>query len=82
MAAVRRELEGKSSVLELMKSYLEELEGELDNNAPPFVKLAKLFQYSITSDWVEGHHYGITVGLRTGDKRDVWADYSNLLGLI
>jgi len=82
VAAIRHDLEGKSSVLELIKSYLKELEGELDNNAPPFAKLAKLFECGITPDRVEGHHYGVTIGLRTGDKKDVWADYSNLLGLV
>ncbi len=80
--AIKHDLEGKSSVLELMKSYLSELEGETDNNAPPFAKLAKLFEHGITPDLVEGHHYGVTVGLRTGDKKDIWADYSNLLGLV
>lgn len=82
VAAIRRDLEGKSSVLELMKSYVKELEGEIDNNAPPFIKLAKLFQCGKTPDQVEGHHYGVTVGLRMGDKKDIWADYSNLLGLV
>jgi len=82
VAAIRRDLEGKSSILELMKSYLKELEGELDNKAPTFAKLAKLFECGITPDRVEGHHYGVTIGLRTGDKKDVWADYSNLLGLV
>lgn len=82
VAAIRHDLEGKSSVLELMKFYLKELEGELDNNAPTFIKLAKLFECGITPDRVEGHHYGVAIGLRTGDKKDVWADYSNLLGLL
>lgn len=82
VAAIRCDLEGKSSVLELMQSYLKELEGELDNNAPPFAKLAKLFQCGIAPDRVEGHHYGVTVGLRTGEERDIWADYGNLLGLV
>ena len=82
VAAIRCDLESKSSVLELVKSYLQELEGELDNNAPPFAKLAKLFHCGITPNRVEGHHYGVTVGLRTGDRKDVWADYSNLLGLV
>lgn len=82
VAAIRCDLEGKSSVLELMQSYLKELEGELDNNAPPFAKLAKLFQCGIAPDRVEGHHYGVTVGLRTGEKKDIWADYGNLLGLV
>jgi len=82
VAAIRRDLEGKSSVLELIKLYIKELEGELDSNAPPFAKLAKLFQCGITPDRVEGHHYGVTVGLRTSDKKDVWEDYSNLLGFL
>jgi hypothetical protein len=82
VAAIRRDLEDQSSVLELMKSYLKELEGELDNNAPTFAKLAKLFQHGIAPDRVEGHHYGVTTGLRTGDQKDVWADYGNLLGLV
>lgn len=82
VSAVRRDLEGKSSVLELMKSYLKELEGEPDNNAAPFTKLAKLFQCGTTPDRVEGHHYGVALGLRTGDKKDIWADYSNLLGFV
>lgn len=39
VAEISRDLEGKSSVLELIKSYLQELEGELDNDAPPFAFL-------------------------------------------
>ncbi|MDY6912301.1 MAG: hypothetical protein SVM79_08105, partial [Chloroflexota bacterium] len=81
-AEIRRDLEDKSSVLELMQSYLKELEGEIDNDARPFGKLAKLFEWGITPERVDGHHYGITVGLRTGDKKDIWADYGNLLGLV
>ncbi|MDD5093497.1 MAG: hypothetical protein PHV74_03835 [Dehalococcoidia bacterium] len=81
-AAIKSDVEGKSSVLELMQSYLKELEGEIDNNAPPFAKLAKLFQCGKTPDRVEGHHYGITIGLRTGDKKGIWADFGNVLGFI
>jgi hypothetical protein len=82
LASIRRDLQDKSSVLELMKAYLQELEGELDNDAPTFAKLAKLFECGTTPERVMGHHYGVTVGLRTGDRLDVWADYSNLLGLV
>ncbi|MFC1981650.1 hypothetical protein ACFLVN_05370 [Chloroflexota bacterium] len=81
VAAISDDLNGKSSVLELMKSYLEELEGELDNNAPPFAKLARLFECGITPERVEGHHYGVTIALRTGGKKGIGADYRNLLGL-
>ncbi len=82
VSAIKHDLDDKSSILDLMKSYMSKLEGETDNNAPPFAKLAKLFECGITPDRVEGHHYGITVGLRTGDKKDIWADYGNLLGLV
>ena len=82
VAQIRRDLEGKSSVLELISSYIKELEGELDNNAPTFAKLAKLFECGVTPNAVEGHHYGVTVGLRSGDKSGVLSDYSNLLSLV
>jgi len=82
VAEIRCDLEGKLSVIELISSYVEELEGELDNNAPAFARLAKLFECGATPERVEGHHYGITIALRTGDKRGVWADYGNLLGLL
>ncbi len=82
VAAIRRDLEGKSSVLELMSSYLRELEGEPDNDALPFAKLAKLFELGTIPNLLEGPHYGVTLGLRSGDKKGVWADYSNLLGLL
>lgn len=80
VSAIKSDLKGKSSLLELIKSYIKELEGELDNNAPAFAKLARLFQCGITPGSVEGHHYGVAIGLRTGDKRQLWSDYSNLLG--
>ena len=82
VAAIRHDMEDKSSIPGFMKSYLEELEGELDNNAPTFTKLAKLFECGVTPERVEGHHYGVALGLRTGDNKDVGADYRNLLGLV
>ncbi|MFC2009401.1 hypothetical protein ACFLT3_00550 [Chloroflexota bacterium] len=82
VAAIRRDMEGKSSILQLMKSYIEELAGEMDSNAPPSVKMAKLFEYGITPEKVEGHYYGITLCLRSGEQKDIWAEYSNLLGMI
>ncbi|MFC1970947.1 hypothetical protein ACFLV0_03310 [Chloroflexota bacterium] len=78
---IRNDLADKSSILELMKYYLDELEGESDNNAPAFAKLAKLFECGITPERVEGHHYGVTIGLRMGNGKDIGADYRNLLGL-
>lgn len=79
---IERDLKGKSSVLDLMKDYLQRLEGELDNNAPAFLKLAKLFECGKVPEKIEGHHYGLTMGIRSGDQREVCADYANFLGYL
>jgi len=79
---IKADLEGKSSILEMMKEYMVDLEGELDNNALPFRKLKRLFELGSTLDRMEGHHYGIAIGLRTGDLSGLVADYGNLLGYI
>jgi len=79
---IKADLEGKSSILEMMKEYMVDLEGELDNNALPYRKLKRLFELGSTLDRMEGHHYGIAIGLRTGDLSGLVADYGNLLGYI
>ncbi|MBM3131445.1 MAG: hypothetical protein FJZ95_00195, partial [Chloroflexi bacterium] len=64
VADIKHDLKGKDSVLDLMKSYIDDLEGELDNNAGPFLKLAKLFELGSTPERIEGHLYGATLGLK------------------
>jgi hypothetical protein len=71
-----------SSFLEVMKSYEGELKGKLDNNAPAYQKLTKLFMAAITPDKVEGHHDGEAVGLRSGDEHVLLASYGNFLGYL
>lgn len=80
--AIRADLEGKSSLLELMKDYLGELVGALDNDALPLRKLRKLFALGRVPERLEGHHYGVTLGLRTGDLEGMAAEYANLLGYV
>ncbi len=79
---IKADLKGKSSILEMMKEYMADLKGELDNNALPYRKLEKLFELGSTPDGMEGHYYGVTVGLRTGDLHGIAAEYGNLLGYI
>jgi len=57
---IAREVEA-SSVLEAMKSYIDELRGRMDNNAPPYQKMARLFMAGFTPTRVEGHHDGEAV---------------------
>jgi len=71
-----------SSVLEAMKSYIDELRGRLDNNARPYQKLARLFDAGITPTRVVGHHDGEALGLRTGDEQEPLARYGNFIGLL
>lgn len=82
VAQIKADLAGKPSILAMMKGYIEDLKGELDNDALPFRKLHRLFELGLAPDRLEGHHYGVTIGLRTGDLSGVAAEYGNLLGLI
>lgn len=82
VSQVKTDLAGKPSILAMMKGYIEELKGELDNDALPFRKLHRLFELGLAPDRLEGHHYGVTIGLRTGDLSGVAAEYGNLLGVI
>ena len=66
---IAREVQA-SSVLEAMKAYIDELRGQMDNNARPYQKMARLFQAGITPTRVVGHHDGEALGLRTGDEHE------------
>lgn len=79
---IKGDLEGKASILEMMKEYMMALENELDNNALPYRKLHRLFEIGSAPDCMDGHYYGVTIGLRTGGLRGVAAEYGNLLGYL
>ncbi|UCC29860.1 MAG: hypothetical protein JSU86_16845 [Phycisphaerales bacterium] len=79
---IKADLVGKSSILAVMKDYMADLKGELDNNALPYRKLQRLFELGATPEGMEGHHYGVTLGLRMGDLRGWAADCGNLLGYL
>lgn len=72
----------ETSLLDTMNSYMQELHGNLDNNAPACAKLAYLFDHGITPTRVEGHFDGVAVGLRTGDEREPFASYGNFMGML
>ena len=79
---IRNDMVGKQSVLEMMRDYMNELRHSVDNNAPPFRKLARLFELGKTFDSLDGHYYGVAPGLRTGDLHGIAAEYGNLLGFV
>ena len=66
LSEIRRDLEGKRSPLELISDYLGKIKGTFSNDPPAFAKLAKLFERGRAPEKVEGHLFGVTIGLRTG----------------
>src|SRR6266567_6903507 len=79
---IQADVAGAASILEVMKDYMAQLQDSLDNDAPPYRKLAKLFELGKTFDELEGHYYGIAPGLRTGDLQGMAAEYGNLMGYV
>ena len=66
LTEIYHDMKDKSSPLELFDSYLKETKGTLKNNPHTYAKLAKLFENGKSAENVEGHFYGVTIGLRTG----------------
>ncbi|MHC5056082.1 MAG: hypothetical protein ACYTKD_15360 [Planctomycetota bacterium] len=81
-ARLRSELETKSSALELMKSYIDALKGRLDDKAEPMVNLSRLFALGRTPSEMEGHYYGVPVGIRSGDLEAFTERIGNVLGFM
>ncbi|HWP56155.1 MAG TPA: hypothetical protein VN476_18625, partial [Pyrinomonadaceae bacterium] len=63
---IKTDLSVASSILEMIKDYMALLQNNFNNDAPPFRKLAKLFDLGETFDSLDGHYYGVCPGLRTG----------------
>ncbi|HAW50303.1 TPA: hypothetical protein DCX16_05085 [bacterium] len=70
------------SQLEVIKGYMDELNGNKDNNAPAFLKLHELFMEGKTPENIEGHHYGVPIGLKTGDLKGPLSDCGNFVGFL
>ena len=79
---IKADVEGASSILEVMKDYMVQLENNFNNDALPYRKMARLFELGKTFDKLDGHYYGVCPGLRTGDLSGVAAEYGNLMGYI
>jgi hypothetical protein len=77
---IRFDLEAAGSPLALMDHYRERLAGSWNNDAIELRKLARLFELGRTPGALEGHHYGMVPGLRTGDLSGVAGELGNLVG--
>jgi len=79
---IKGDMVGKSSILEMMKGYMADLHGGFDNDALPLRKLQRLFELGSVPKSMHGHHYGVTLGLRTGNLTGLIAEYGNLIGYL
>ena len=82
LARVYNDLKEQGSVLELFKNYKDMLDRSNDNNDPVFTKLAALFDAAKTPDVMQGHYYGITLGIRVGGMPEPMSEYGNVPGMI
>jgi hypothetical protein len=81
-AEIEKDLTGKASLLELFSGYMRSLRASPDNQAPAFVKMAKLFSAGVTPNALSGHFYGVALGLRLGGKRHLFSHLDNVMGLL
>jgi hypothetical protein len=79
---IERELAEAGTVLALLKRYMDLLRTSADNQSEPFQKLAKLFEMGRDLSALEGHHYGVAVGLRQSGERHPLSHMDNVLGLL
>jgi hypothetical protein len=79
---MRRELGESGSVLVLMRQYMRELVGCSHNESRPLMKFRRLFELGRVPEVPSGHHYGITLGLRTCNLRGPLAEFGQLLSLL
>jgi hypothetical protein len=73
---------GGGTVLELLKQYMDALRTAADNQALPFKKLGKLFELGRDLPALNGHHYGVALGLRLSGENHPLSHLDNVVGLL
>lgn len=80
--AVLDDLRGKATILELLKSYMEQVKESPDNLSVPFRKMELLFRLGLTQEQMNGHYYGIALGLRMTGEAGPLSQVNNAVGLL
>jgi hypothetical protein len=81
-AAIEADLAPCASLLDLLAGYMRTLRKSADNRAPEYRKLHTLFSLGLTPRQVEGHHYGVALGLRTHADPHPLSRFDNVVGLL
>jgi hypothetical protein len=79
---VEKDLSGCTTVLDLLRIYMEALKRSADNAAPEFAKMGALFAVGRTPEVIEGHHSGVALGLRVSGERRSLSHVDNVVGLL
>ena len=79
---IEGEMQGKLSPLELLSQYLDEIRGSTESQPEALQKLGALFERGRTPERLEGHFYGVTLGIRTVDIEEAFGERANLLNLL
>lgn len=82
MRQIQNDMQGNTSILELLKQYMSELYLNPDNNALPFEKIMELFRSGATPEAIEGHFYGVWMFFRTGDQQEPFSSIGNVLQVL
>ena len=82
LTEIQHDLATAATGLELLKQYMDALRAEPDNQAVPFQKLGKLFQLGRDLPALEGHHYGVALGLRLSGEKHPLSRLDNVVGLL
>ncbi len=82
LSEIQRDMRGKASPLELMSRYLAEIRASTSSRPVTFEKLNKLFEKGRTPARLEGHYYGVTLAVRTGDLEKTFGARANLLNYL
>src|SRR5208282_2614558 len=65
LALIRDDMKGRSTILDLLKLYSDQLMEKFDNNSPYFPRLLELFNRGLCPEKVQGHFRGAVVTFHT-----------------
>ena len=79
---IQKDLSGQTSILAVLKQYMDELYLNPDNNALPFSKIMEIFGAGVAPEAIEGHFYGVWMFFRTGDQEEPFSPIGNVLQIL
>jgi hypothetical protein len=76
---IEKELASKASLLELLAANMRSLRRSENDQALIFIKMAKLFSLGNTPKELQGHFYGVALGLRLHPQRFLRSHFDDII---